>query len=136
MSTGQIKELIAKGFGVGSHSLDHPLYSLLPPDEQLRQTRESTDWVIKTFSPPYKVFAFPHVDTGVGHDFFRQLTDPQHPELDLILGNSTGMQEQHPRVLHRFIGENPAIPPATMVKSVLAYSALRSALGQPFVRRG
>lgn len=136
MSTEQIKELIAKGFGVGSHSLDHPLYSLLSPDEQLRQTRQSTDWVINTFSPPYRVFAFPHVDTGVGHDFFRQLTNPHHPELDLILGNSTGMQEQHPRVLHRFIGENPAIPPTTMVKSVLVYSALRSALGRPFVRRG
>lgn len=135
MSTPQIKDLIAKGFGVGSHSLDHPLYSLLPPDEQLRHTRESTDWVVGTFSLPYKVFAFPHVDTGVRNDFFRQLTDPQHPELDLILGNSTGMQERHPRVLHRFIGENPAIPAATMVKSVLAYSALRSALGRPFVRR-
>src|ERR1700744_5122617 len=52
MSTQQIKELIAKGFGVGSHSLDHPLYSLLPLNEQLRQTRESTNWVVNPFSPP------------------------------------------------------------------------------------
>jgi peptidoglycan/xylan/chitin deacetylase (PgdA/CDA1 family) len=149
MTTPEIKELLEKGFAIGSHSIDHPLYALITPQEQIRQTRESTDWVIKTFNLPYKAFAFPHIDTGVGHAFFEEFvgsTPPRidrassqtggpSPEMDLLLGNSTGMLEQHPRVIHRFIGENPAIPIDTMVKSVLAYGALRHRVGRQFVRR-
>jgi hypothetical protein len=155
MTSPEIKELLAKGFAVGSHSIDHPLYALLPLEEQIRQTRESTDWVIKTFQMPYKAFAFPHIDTGVPHAFFEEFvgggspgtdsaghrnsstpgTGSTRPEMDLLLGNSTGMLENHPRVLHRFIGENPAIPIETMVKSVLAYGVLRKKTGRQFVHR-
>jgi peptidoglycan/xylan/chitin deacetylase (PgdA/CDA1 family) len=135
MTAAEIKELAAKGFGIGSHSIDHPLYSLVSPEEQLRQTRISTDWVVKEFNLPYKAFAFPHVDTGVGMNFFHELLDSKNPELDLIFGNSTGMLEDHPRVLHRFIGENPAIPLDRMIKSVLAYSAVRKIVGRSFVQR-
>ena len=136
MTTPEIKELIAQGFAIGSHSIDHPLYALLPLDEQVRQTQESTDWVTKTFGLPYRAFAFPHIDTGVGQAFFQHFTDPASPGLDLLLGNSTGMLERNPRVLHRFIGENPYIPIDQMVKSVLAYSAIRKRLGRGYVRRG
>lgn len=135
MTTPQIRELIAQGFAIGSHSIDHPLYALISPEEQLRHTRESTDWVIKTFSLPYKAFAFPHIDTGVGDAFFEELVGGATPEMDLLLGNSTGMLERHPRVIHRFIGENPAVPIDTMVKSLLAYGAVRKRLGRQFVRR-
>ena len=154
MTTPEIKELISKGFAIGSHSIDHPLYALLPLEEQIRQTRESTEWTVKTFDLPYKAFAFPHIDTGVGNAFFdtflgthaqtgnRQAPNTQtgsgpasSPQIDLLLGNSTGMLENRPRVIHRFIGENPAIPIDTMVKSVLAYGAVRSKIGRQFVRR-
>jgi len=67
MTTPEINDLIAKGFAVGSHSVDHPLYALVPLKEQIRQTRESTDWTTKTFGLPYKAFAFPHIDRpGIG----------------------------------------------------------------------
>jgi hypothetical protein len=135
MTAEEIKELAANGFGIGSHSIDHPLYSLVSPEEQLRQTRLSTDWVVKEFNLPYKAFAFPHVDTGVGMNFFHELLDSKNRELDLILGNRTGMLEDHPRVLHRFIGENPAIPLDRMIKTVLAYSAARKIVGRSFVQR-
>ena len=135
MTTQQIKELIAKGFGIGSHSIDHPLYALLSLEEQLRHTRESTDWVTRTFELPYKAFAFPHIDTGVGHAFFEALVGGPSPEMDLLMGNSTGMLEAHTRTLHRFIGENPAIPIEAMVKSVMAYGAVRKKMGRPFVQR-
>jgi peptidoglycan/xylan/chitin deacetylase (PgdA/CDA1 family) len=168
MTLDQIKGLNAKGFAIGAHSMDHPLYSLIPPEEQISQTLQSVRWVTDNFHLPYRAFAFPHVDTGVGVDFFRQLVpardersipargeqmappsnerptpqlDKQPPfpgngALDLILGNRTGMLESHPRVLHRFIGENPAIPMEKMVKAVMAYSILRKYSGRSFVQRG
>jgi Polysaccharide deacetylase len=174
MTLDQLKELSAKGFAIGAHSMDHPLYSLISRKEQISQTLRSVRWVSDNFNQPFKAFAFPHVDTGVGHDFFRRLVpgrDDQSPllvermmpppneelssvpneqsasvrheqspppgddSLDLILGNSTGMLERHPMVLHRFIGENPAIPIERMVKGVMAYSIMRKYTGRSFVRR-
>ena len=37
MTTDEIKDLINKGFHVGAHSIDHPLYSLLHEKEQIHQ---------------------------------------------------------------------------------------------------
>jgi peptidoglycan/xylan/chitin deacetylase (PgdA/CDA1 family) len=136
MTLDQLKELNAKGFAIGAHSIDHPLYSLISPEEQIRQTLGSVHWVTQTFGLPYKAFAFPHVDTGVKHAFFQQLVHPPNPQIDLVLGNSTGMLEKHPRVLHRFIGEDPSIPMEKMVKAVLAYSIIRKQAGRSFVQRG
>ena len=154
MTLAELKELAARGFAIGAHSMDHPLYSLIPPDEQLQQTLDSVRWVTDTFSLPYKAFAFPHVDTGVRKEFFQQLVPPlhqqfpshqqlssheqpppSHTELDLVLGNRTGMLEHNPRILHRFIGENPAIPAENMVKAVLAYSLARQRIGRSYVQR-
>jgi len=136
MDQDQIRQLIAQGFSVGAHSMDHPLYSLVPLEEQLRQTRESTAWVQEHFSPRFRTFAFPHVDTGVSKAFFDELVAPDTPEMDLILGNTTAMLEPNPRVVHRFIGENPDIPIDRMVKTVLSYNVARTALGKQYIRRG
>jgi peptidoglycan/xylan/chitin deacetylase (PgdA/CDA1 family) len=134
MSLSQLKDWVGKGMAVGAHSMDHPLYSLISPAEQLTQTLDSMNWVSDTLHVPYRAFAFPHVDTGVDSVFFQQLFSAARPP-DLVLGNSTGMREAQPRVLHRYIGENPARSAAAMAKAVLAYSAFRKLIGRPFVRR-
>lgn len=135
MTLSQLKELAGRGFAIGSHSMDHPLYSLISPEEQIRQTLESTHWVTRSLDLPYKAFAFPHVDTGVGNALFEQLVGQFPPALDLVLANQTGMLEKHPRVLHRFIGENPAIPMERMAKAVLSYGMLLKGMNRQFVKR-
>lgn len=122
MTLPEVLGLARVGFGIGAHSMDHPLYSELPLADQVAQTLSSTAWVTSHLSPGYTAFAFPHVDTGVGASFFSKVAG-----LDVIFGNSTGRSEDH--VLHRFIGENPSVPMEKMVKGVLAYSAL--AAGRP-----
>lgn len=134
MTLPQLNDWLAKGMAVGAHSMDHPLYSRIPLADQLSQTLDSIDWVSDNLHVPYRAFAFPHVDTGVGSLFFQRLFEASRPP-DLVLGNTTGMQEAHRRVLHRYIGENPARSAATMAKAVLAYSAFRKFIGRPFVRR-
>ena len=134
MTIEEIRTWIAKGMAVGAHSMDHPLYSRIPLEEQLTQTIDSMDWVSDHLHIPYRVFAFPHVDAGVREDFFQSLFSASRPP-HLVLGNSTGMREDRPHVLHRYIGENPARPAGTMVKSVLAYSAFRQLIGHPYVQR-
>ena len=131
-----VRDLITKGFQIGSHSIDHPLYALIPEEEQIRQTVESADWVAEKFNLSYKAFAFPHSDKGVKTSFFEKLLENDQPKLDLILGNSRGMLENHRAVYHRFIGENPLIPAEKMTKAILAYGAIRNINRSLLVRRG
>ena len=134
MTMAELRTWIAKGMAVGAHSMDHPLYSRLPLGEQLAQTIDSMDWVTTNLDVPYRVFAFPHVDTGVGEAFFQELFSASRPP-DLVLGNRTGMREGRPGVLHRYIGENPGRPAGAMAKAVLAYSSFRKLIGRPFIQR-
>jgi peptidoglycan/xylan/chitin deacetylase (PgdA/CDA1 family) len=135
ITTAEVWDLIKKGFHIGSHSLDHPLYSLLPEKEQIRQTVESADWVARKFNLSYKAFAFPHSDRGVKNSFFEKLLDNNEAKLDLILGNSRGMLENHPDVCHRFIGENPDLSAEKMAKAILAYGVINKINHSLFVKR-
>ena len=72
LTTGQIKELIDRGFTIGSHSIDHPYYSDLPLAEQLEQTVGSVRRIRQIFGLNYGAFAFPHNDTGVPPAFFKK----------------------------------------------------------------
>lgn len=73
MTSPQIMELKDQGFTFGGHSLDHPRYNLLQEKEQLRQTIESINSVVKNYNLNYKVFAFPFTDDGVKLSFFSSL---------------------------------------------------------------
>lgn len=134
MTSGQVHSLVNDGFGIGAHSIDHPLYKLLPLEEQIRQTIVSLDVLRSTFSLPYGAFAFPHTDEGVSEAFFQQLSaDRLAPQI--IFGNQTGLLEKRPGVLHRYIGENPGRTTRSMVKAVLSYNVFRKTIGTPYTKR-
>ncbi|QTE23987.1 polysaccharide deacetylase family protein [Polaribacter cellanae] len=73
LSSIEIEELIEKGFTVGAHSKNHPLYSEIPFETQITQTKDSLDWLIKNFNLDYKVFSFPFTDLNVSKKFFTKL---------------------------------------------------------------
>ncbi|NNE29336.1 MAG: polysaccharide deacetylase family protein [Saprospiraceae bacterium] len=77
----QIRSLIAKGFTFGAHSLDHPEYRFLEQVEQIRQTKDSVDWVVEKFSLPYRYFAFPFTDFQVSNTFFEQVQREEIAEM-------------------------------------------------------
>lgn len=136
MSSVQVKDFISCGFHLGAHSIDHPLYSLIPLGEQLRQTIESLDFVQQKFNLNYRAFAFPHLDSGVGEKFFRklnQLAPGRQP--DILFGNTTGKLDRHPRVLHRFNGENPDVGLSTQVKILKVYQWVGKATGSGYLNR-
>ena len=73
MDVAELERLRGEGFAIGAHSIDHPLYRELALEEQLRQTRESCEYVRDTFGQPECAFAFPFSDVGVGAAFFERL---------------------------------------------------------------
>ncbi|KMQ69457.1 hypothetical protein ACM39_03410 [Chryseobacterium sp. FH2] len=65
----QLNTLTRKGFGISSHSWDHPLYNELALDQQLETTRKTFQY-LKENNFLYESFAFPFTDFGVNKDFF------------------------------------------------------------------
>lgn len=74
LTSPQVQQLIASGFTIGGHSLDHPMYPSLPLREQLRQAVESVRFVRERFEVTYGAFAFPFEDDGVPRHFFDRLS--------------------------------------------------------------
>jgi peptidoglycan/xylan/chitin deacetylase (PgdA/CDA1 family) len=99
LSSQQIAMLLAKGFSIGAHSHDHPLYADLPLPKQLEQTRMSMDLIRTRFAVNTKAFAFPYNDDGVPRSFFSAVFD--EPFLDVSFGTSGLVPHFHPRNIQR-----------------------------------
>lgn len=69
LTTAQASELLQAGFALGAHSIDHPLYAGLAPEEQVRQTRVSMDFIVSRFGLDHRAFAFPYGEFGVDPGF-------------------------------------------------------------------
>ncbi|MDR6920849.1 polysaccharide deacetylase family protein [Chryseobacterium sp. 2987] len=72
LSTEQLKILTQKGFGISSHSWDHPLYYKLSLNDQLETTNRTFSY-LKENNFLYESFAFPFTDFGVSKSFFDEL---------------------------------------------------------------
>jgi peptidoglycan/xylan/chitin deacetylase (PgdA/CDA1 family) len=72
VSTEELKELTRKGFGISSHSWDHPKYGDLSLKEQM-ETTDKTFAYLKENGFLYESFAFPFTDFEVQKDFFDEL---------------------------------------------------------------
>jgi peptidoglycan/xylan/chitin deacetylase (PgdA/CDA1 family) len=92
LTVEQITRLQELGFRIGSHSLDHPLYSGLNLEEQLEQTKKSLEWVTETFDLDYRYFSFPFTDDGVSGKFFEIIFNPDEPVADMVFGTA-GMKK-------------------------------------------
>jgi hypothetical protein len=131
MTTEEMKQLVAQGFALGGHSIDHPYYEYLTIEEQLHQTRTSVNYVKEHFNLDYSAFAFPHTDAGVSRSFF----DTALKEIDVIFGTANHKRDISPRILHRFNCERPGIAIDESVKGILLYNKIQQLRNKNFIYR-
>ncbi|MFO7656536.1 MAG: polysaccharide deacetylase family protein, partial [Bacteroidales bacterium] len=84
LTSSQIANLIAKGFTFGSHSINHPAFSDISLEEQIRQATESTIEIEKKFNLAYSTFSFPFTDYGINRNFFVNIN--KEVNFDLTFG--------------------------------------------------
>ena len=101
LTTEQIQTLNNQGFTIGAHSVDHPYYYQIPLAEQLRQTRESLDFVTSIVNQKLKLFAFPFTDYNVSKQFFEEIK----PDVDVCFGTAGLKNENIPFHFQRIAGE-------------------------------
>jgi peptidoglycan/xylan/chitin deacetylase (PgdA/CDA1 family) len=75
LTTEELKEMQQKGFTIGAHSIDHPLYKELTLHEQIRQTLTSAEFVKNNFNEKNICFAFPFTEDGVTKEFYEKTKD-------------------------------------------------------------
>jgi peptidoglycan/xylan/chitin deacetylase (PgdA/CDA1 family) len=133
LTSSQVRDLLARGFAVGAHSVDHPLYSALPLEAQIAQTVESVQALRRSFALNYSAFAFPHGDRGVASEFFERMFG--QGDLDISFGSAGLVRESFPRHFQRFTVEYAAGRAEYSVGRAYARSIYRRALGHQIVER-
>ena len=96
----QVESLLRKGFSVGGHSVDHPLFSDLDLGEQIHQTRECMRYLRERFSIGFKAFAFPFVSNGVPMEFYDMVFGEQTVDMAFCIGDTP--PTRHERIIERF----------------------------------
>jgi peptidoglycan/xylan/chitin deacetylase (PgdA/CDA1 family) len=135
MKIDQLHDLQTKGFQIGSHSIDHPIYSSLGLDEQLRQTSESMKWISETFDPGYRYFSFPFIDNGVTANFFETIFSKDDRIVDLSFGSSGMKKEKFPFNLQRIPMEKSSLGARFYLRGEYVYYAFKSLFGRDVIKR-
>jgi peptidoglycan/xylan/chitin deacetylase (PgdA/CDA1 family) len=130
MTTEQLIDLKNRGFHIGAHSIDHPLYSGIPLDEQLRQTIESLQWLREKELSSYNLFAFPFTDHGVSKAFFNTIYDPSAPIADLTFGTAGLKQDAIAQHYQRFPMEGTLQSAQQLIATEYLYYLLKMPLGK------
>ena len=96
----QVDGLLEKGFSIGGHSVDHPLFSDLDPLGQIDQTCECMHHLAQRFAIGFKAFAFPFVSTGVQHEYYDTIFGEGIVDMAFCIGETpSGYQG---RIVERF----------------------------------
>ncbi|MCL1850151.1 MAG: polysaccharide deacetylase family protein [Bacteroidetes bacterium] len=118
LTTKQIKTLSNQGFTIGAHSIDHPYFYKVPLAEQLRQTRESLEFVSSIITQKLRLFAFPFTDYKVSKEFFEEIKS----DVDVSFGTAGLKNDTIPFNIQRIDVEKNTVKP---LKSVLKKKYLK-----------
>ncbi|MDQ0065792.1 polysaccharide deacetylase family protein [Chryseobacterium lathyri] len=132
LTTDQLKVLTQKGYGISSHSWDHPKYGELSLKEQMESTNRTFNY-LKENGFMYESFAFPFTDFGVKKDFFDELF--KNKDLFCCFGSAGAKLDSIERLFHRIpmeMGESCEI----ILKKEIAYFRLKKIINKnKIVRR-
>jgi peptidoglycan/xylan/chitin deacetylase (PgdA/CDA1 family) len=132
LTTDQLKILTKKGYGISSHSWDHPKYGEISLKEQMVSTNRSFSY-LKENGFLYESFAFPFTDFGVKKEFFDELF--KNEEIFCCFGSAGAKLDSIENLFHRVpmeMGENGE----RILKKETAYFRLKKMINKnKIVRR-
>lgn len=85
MDLEKLLKLKERGFGIGAHSMDHPLFSEISKDDQWKQIIGSMDWIEDHIKSQNSLFAFPFTDDGIDPMMIKRM----HSETSIELSFGT-----------------------------------------------
>ena len=113
LTSAQINYMIRRGFNIGAHSVDHPLYSKISFEDQIHQTSESVRFIKEKFDVKCNSFAFPHTDKNVSVKFFNHIYE--HNLVDISFGTAGMIPDLSPRHVQRCRMERASLTAETLL---------------------
>lgn len=133
LTSAQIRDLLKRGFTIGSHSANHPCFKDISFTEQQNQILQSFEQLENTFYVHERYFAFPFTDDGVSADFITWLHENQACKLSF---GTAGLKHDFTKYhLQRTGIEGSLVDAHKIVKSEYLYYALKSLLGKNKINR-
>ncbi|MFB6317056.1 polysaccharide deacetylase family protein [Saccharicrinis sp. FJH54] len=130
----QIKSLIDDGFTIGAHSVDHPRFSEISMDEQLKQTELSVSELKTKFNVEPVLFSFPFTDDGITTGFFNRIKE--NPGSPVLTFGTAGMKwDQISSNLQRIPMEFNHASALDIVRMEYVYYVLKSFAGKNLLKR-
>lgn len=133
LSKIQIEKLIERGFSIGSHSLNHPLFKDIDLKEKKRQITESFYYLEKELNLNDYYFSFPFSDESVECDFFNWLYNVANCKLSFgISGLKRDFTKYH---LHRIPFEQQTNSVQNIIKGEYLYYVVKSIFNKNIINR-
>jgi len=134
LSSAQIHDLLAAGFTIGAHSVDHPLFCEISPEAGLQQVEQSSRWLGDHFGICDQVFAFPYGEFQLSGSFLRSLQSVAG--LRLVFGTRGIVQDElEPFVVQRMLAEGHQGSFRSHLRDQLNLQLQRKLGGRAIVRR-
>ena len=127
----QIKELQKQGFTFGAHSVNHPLYTSISLEEQVKQTKDSLQWITTNLQEKYRVFSFPFHDAGITKNFFEIIKE----DVDLTFGTFGFKKDEITTNLHRLDMETATIKTKQFLVNEYAKIMAKKVIGKYKIAR-
>lgn len=131
LTTLQILNLQSQGFSIGAHSINHPEFWKISEQEQIKEIRESMNWLTETVKPPIKAFSFPFTDSGVSLKILNSLKTEKI--CDITFGTAGIKWDELQHHFQRYPVEQPG-DFLQNLKAELVYFALRKQIGKATVK--
>ena len=135
LNSGQVTDLIKKGFSFGAHSIDHPWYSALQPDQQLDQTLGSMNDIANNFGLQYRLFSFPFTDHGMTKQFFDFIFEKKQGMVDLSFGCAGLKKDACIRNIQRIPMEIDSFTASDILYGEYFYYLLKAFFNRNTIRR-
>ena len=133
LSKKQITNLSEDGYQIGSHGINHPLYSEINEVEQIKQTEESLNFIAENFHEKQKLFAFPFSDDGIKDTFFETVFN--HKFADFTFGTAGIKDDKIKNNIQRIPVEKYGLSAKRHIKTELFLYIIKRFLGKNFVKR-
>ncbi len=116
-----LKYLASKGFTIGAHSLNHPLFSDISAKEQVEEVEQSLQWVVENFTNQPNIFAFPFTNYGVNQELYQYFFVENPGKCDLMLGTAGYKPTSKHWLLHRIPMEENSSSASRILKGQFFY---------------
>ncbi|GAB4303410.1 MAG: hypothetical protein Kow0068_25730 [Marinilabiliales bacterium] len=133
LSKEDVYELIKDGFTIGAHSMDHPEFQYLSIEEQLKQIKQSVDYIDNNFKMKYKTFAFPFTDYNVKDNLFEIIKTKKI--VDYTFGGAGLKKEIYDFHFQRIPVETSENHIKKTIKNEYIYYLLKIPFGKNIIRR-